>query len=221
MATPRNTFFSSDQTQRSVWVVVEPRDFVTGARVTAPLRVRLKDRTNEPILARSGVYCFTDLNLPAAQYTVQVEPLIREGNQYLDTETTFTLAVIPIAAQPLKRNPVTVDLMPSPTYPFDGLATLARGQLLKTSDSLPVKDAKIFLILDTVDVGLRGQTDKRGEFVLFFPKVTPTDDPTAGLKDFKFRLRFEIPNQAPFLTADETVKEGTTKSMQEIKFPGI
>jgi len=221
MAIPGNTFFASDQTQRSVWVVVDPRDLVTGARVTSSLQVRLKDQTAEPIAARSGVYCFTDLNLPPAEYIVQIKPLTRDGDRYLDTETKFTLETVPNAAQPLKRNPVVVNLMPSPTYPFDGLATLARGQLVKTSDSTPVKDAKIFLILEGVDVGLRGQTGTRGDFVLFFSAAAPRGNANATLKEFHFRLRFEIPNEAPFLTAEETVKEGDTKSMKEIKFPGI
>jgi hypothetical protein len=217
---PAKVFFGSDSLDRSVWVVVDPRDFVTGTRVTAPLRVRLKDITAAPIAARSHVYCFIDLNLPAADYTVQVRPATPDRNLYFDAEKQFTLNPIPLPAQALKRNPVVVELMPRPAYQFDALATLARGRLVKASDSSPIPDAQIFLILDAVDKGLRGQSDERGEFAVFFPPAAPVDDPTAVLKDFKFRLRFEIPNHVPLLTDEATVKEGSTKSMKEITFPG-
>src|SRR5262245_14362904 len=216
---PGKFFFGADKTSRSVWVVVDPKDFVTGSRVTSPLRVRLKDVTAEPIAARSGVYCFNDLNLPAAKYTVQIKPA--RPDRYFDSETTFTLTTIPVLSPPLSRNPVLVQLMPRPSYPFDAQATLARGRLIKDSDSSPIPDAQIFLIQDTVDKGLRGQTDQRGEFAVFFPPEPPNQtNPAADLKVFKFQLRFEIPNHAPHLTAETTVKEGTTKSLNEIKFPG-
>jgi hypothetical protein len=217
---PAKAFFGADLVDRSVWVVVDPRDFVTGTRVTAPLRVRLKDITAAPIAARSHVYCFTDLNLPAANYTVQVSPTTASRNLYLDAERQFTLNPVPLPGQPLQRNPVVVQMMPRPSYQFEALATLARGRLIKASDSSPIPDAQIFLILDAVEKGLRGQSDERGEFAVFFPPAAPGDDPAAVLKDFKFRLRFEIPNHAPLLTAEQTVKEGSTKSMEEITFPG-
>jgi hypothetical protein len=215
---PAKAFFGSDSRDRSVWVVVDPRDFVTGTRVTAPLKVSLKDVTAAPITARSRVYCFTDLNLPAADYTVQVRPA--ERDLYLDAEKQFTLNPVPLPGQPLNRNPVVVQLMPRPSYQFEALATLARGRLVQASDAAPIPDAQIFLILDTVDKGLRGQSDERGEFAVFFPPPAPADDPAAVLKNFKFQLRFEIPNHAPLLTAEATVKEGSTKSMKEIAYPG-
>jgi hypothetical protein len=217
---PGQVFYGPDRLERSVWVVIDPRDFVTGGRVPGQLQVRLKDVAAEPIAARSGVYCFTNLNLPSANYTVQVRPSNSDRGRYFDAEKQFALAVVPVPAQPLKRNPVSVDLLPRPGYPFDGQATLARGRLLKDSDGSPVGGAQIFLILDTVDKGLRGLTDERGEFVVFFPLTLPEADPTADLKDFKFKLRFEIAGHAPHLTAEETVKEGTTISLREIKFPG-
>jgi len=80
--------------------------------------------------------------------------------------------------------------------------------------------AQIILILDSTDKGLRGQTDERGEFVIFFPPTKPKDGTKTGLLDFKFILRFEITGHAPHLTAEATVKEGTTKSVSDIKFPG-
>ena len=220
MATPANTFFGSDQLQRSVWVVVDPKDFVTGSRVTDPLRVSIKDVPAKPIAARSGVYCFTDLNLPVAEYTVQVEPLTRA--HYLNAETKFTLQLIPLPGQSLIRNPVPVELMPRPDYPFDGQSTLARGRLVTTSDASPISGANIFLIVDAVDTGRRGQTDERGEFAVLFPTVAiaVNDPPSAKPREFKFQLRFKLLDNREHLTTEETVTEGTSKSMNEIKFPG-
>ena len=220
MATPTNTFFGSDQIKRSVWVVVDPKDFVTGSRVTEPLRVSIKDVAATPIAARSGVYCFTDLNLPVAEYTVQVQPLTRA--RFLNAETKFTLQLVPVAGQSLKRNPVPVELMPRPDYPFDGQPTLARGRLVQTSDAAPIAGANIFLIVDAVDKGRRGQTDERGEFAVLFPIVTPAvnDPPSAKPREFKFQLRFKLLDNREHVTAEQTVTEGTTKSTNETKFPG-
>src|SRR6266480_6557563 len=116
---PPPVFFQSDKFARSVWVVVDPRDAVTGQRVPVPLEVRLKDVAAAPIAARSGIYCFTDLKLAAGNYTVQVKPLKDDRSKYFDVEKQFSLDPIPLPAQPLKRNPVQVDLLPRTNYPFD------------------------------------------------------------------------------------------------------
>lgn len=220
MAVPASgkVFHHPDNLERSVWVVVDPRDFVTGARVPVPLHVRLKDVAAEPLAARSGVYCFTDLNLVPADYIVQVRPLPADSDRFFNAEKKFTLEPVPAPAQPLKRNPVAVNLLPKPAYPFDGQATLVRGRL-KTSDDSPIEAARVSLILESVDQGLRGQTDARGEFVIFFPPTQPEDDPAAGLKDLKFKLRFESGGNS-HETGEQTVKEGTTLSINEIEFPG-
>jgi hypothetical protein len=223
MAVPATglVFFGSDRLERSVWVVVDPRDFVTSQRMTVPVQARLKDVSAEPIAGRSGVYCFTDLGLPAGNYTAQVQPRVADRALYFDGETEFALAVVPVPGQPLQRTPVAVELLPRPAYPFIDNATLARGRLVRASDGTGVEHARIFLILEGVDRGRRGRTDERGELVVFFPPAAPEDNASAGLKDLRFRLRFEIDGQPPMLIAEETVREGTTISLKEIQFPGI
>lgn len=211
-------FHAPDLVERSVWVVIDPRDFVTAARVTAPLRVRLKDVTAAPIVGRSGVYCFTDLDLPAASYTVRAEPLVRE--RYFEAERDFVLETIPVPAQPLKRNLVSLDLLPRPAYPFAEGATLARGRLVTASDATGIGGAHIRVILDGTDEGRRGLTDERGEFVVFFPPRAPEDSDTGGLKDLKFELRFEVDGEPPFQIPEATVREGSTFSLKDIEFPG-
>lgn len=219
---PAPVFYGSDNLERSVWVVVDPRDAVTGGRVPVPLEVRLKDVAAEPIAAYSGVYCFIDLNLAAGNYTVQVRALKNDRIRYFDAEEPFALTPIPPTTDPLKRNMVQVKLLPKTAYPFDSQSTLARGRLVKTSNAAPIENAQIFLTLDSLDKGLRGRTDERGEFVIFFPSSTPKPetDTSAGVKDFKFQLRFVIPGHPSHSTAEETVREGTAISINEIKFPG-
>jgi hypothetical protein len=213
-------FFTPDRIERSVWVVVDPQDFVTRQRVLTPLRVKLKDVVAEPIAARSRVYCFMDLRLPAANYTVQVQALLDGRNYYFPAEKDFALQTIPIPGKALNRNRVAVELLPRPAYPFTAQATLARGRLVKTSDGSGIFGAQIFLIFGVADQGLRGQTDDRGEFAVFFPPTDPEDLEAATLKNLKFRLRFELAGHALHVTGEETVKEGTTIALQEIAFPG-
>ncbi|MGH9972181.1 MAG: hypothetical protein ACREBG_30925 [Pyrinomonadaceae bacterium] len=216
---PTPVFYGSDNLERSVSIVVDPRDAVTGDRVPVPLEVRLKDVAAEPIAARSGVYCFTDLKLAAGNYTVQVRPLKNDRSRYFDAEQQFPFDPIPLPAEPLKRNPVQVKLLPRTSYPFEALTTLARGRIVRASDGSPIENAQIFLTLDSVDKGLWQRTDERGEFIIFFPRTPPEDDPAAGLKDFKFQLRFDIPGHS-HTTIEHMAKEGTVKSMDEIEFPG-
>jgi hypothetical protein len=211
---------SPDRLQRAVWVVVDPRDAFTGQRLSIPLRVSLKDVTATPFRAQSGVYCFVDLALPAAQHIVQVEPALGESGRYFGAEQPFNLDVVPVPATPLKRNPVSVALLPRPAYPFDAQTTLARGRLLTASDGTPLAGASIDLILDAVDLGLRGRTDERGEFVVGFPPPPPGDDPADTLETFTFQLRFVVGGHPPHVTALAAVTEGTALSLNDITFPG-
>jgi hypothetical protein len=226
MATPRVgiAFSWPDRLERSVWVVVDPRDVVTGQRVRVPVEARLRDVPAAPIAGLSGVYCFTDLGLPAGTYVVQVRPGRADRVLYFDGETPFTLAPVPVAGQPLNRNLVRVELLPRPAYPFADVATLARGRLVRASDRTGIDGARIVLILDEVDKGQRGRTDERGEFVAFFPPEVPDSSDataTAGPKNLTFQLRFEIDSQPPLSTAQQTVREGNTISLEEIQFPGF
>jgi hypothetical protein len=214
-------FAAPDNLQRSVWVVVDPRDFVTGQRMTVPVQARLKDVTDEPIAGLSGVYCFMDLDVAAGPFTAQVTPRATERGYYFDGESTFTLAVIPVPGQPLARNPVVVELLPRPAYPFADKATLARGRLVRTSDGAGIAGARIVLILETVVIGRRGQTDERGEFVVCFPPLPPEDIAAAVVKDLNFELRFEVDGEPPFTIPPAIVREGTTLSVGEIQFPGV
>ena len=92
----------------------------------------------------SGVYCFIDLGLPAAAYTVQVQPLAANHDQFFATERAVRSSRR--SGRPGSRcwrNPVRVDLLPRPAYPFPDQATLARGRLVKASDGSAVEGAQV------------------------------------------------------------------------------
>lgn len=209
-----------DTLERFVWVVVDARDFVTKQRVPR-LDVRLRDVAARPIPALSGVYCFTDLDLPPGNYTAEVKPRAEARVHYFDAEGQIALVTVPVPNQPLNRNPLRVELLPRPAYMFSGEATLVRGRLVKASNRAGIADANIVLILETVDRGRAGITDERGEFVVFLPPVAPDDDESAFLKDLNFQLRFEIDGQPPLTTTPPSVVlERSTLSLKEIPFPG-
>jgi hypothetical protein len=210
-----------ERLQRSVWVVVDPRDAVTQRRVEAPLHVSLKDVTAAPIASGSGVYCFTDLMLPAANYTARVRPGSRDRERYFDGERLFALAAVPVPGQPLSRNRVEVALLPRPAYPFTPQATLARGRIVTASQSLPVAGATVALTVDGMPAGIRGRTDERGEFVVFFPDTAPEDTAAATFKTFSFTLQFTFGGATTPPTAAQPITEGTTVSVGEMSFPGL
>jgi hypothetical protein len=221
MATPviGLAFVDPDVTERSVWVVIDPIDGVTGQRLRVPLDVRLVDVTAAPIAGLSGVYCFIDLDLAPDTYTARVTPLRAERTYFFDGETEFPLHAVPLPGQPLDRNVVTVTLLPRPAYPFSSATTLARGRLVRASDGSGISAARIDLVFGTFDE-LRGRTDERGDFVVAFPPAPPSDDPDAVPDDIQFTLRFVVDAEPP-LEFDSIVPEGTGISLGEIQFPNI
>lgn len=212
-------FVDPDVIQRAVWVVIDPIDGVTGQRVSVPVDVRLVDVAAIPIAALSGVYCFTDLNLPPDSYTVRVTPRPAQRTYFFDGETEFVLQTVPVPGQPLERNAQTVIMRPRPAYPFAGGTTLARGRLVRASDQGGLAGARIDLAFGAFD-DERGRTDERGDFAVAFPPAPPSDDPDAVPTDIQFTLRFIVGTEPP-LEINSTVQEGTGISLGEIQFPGI
>jgi hypothetical protein len=214
-------FHGADRHKQAVWVVVDPRDLVTGDRVLGPLKVGLKGVTAEPIAARAGVYCFMNLALPAAKYVVEVRPISGSKARYFDATEELNLVAVPVAGQPLKRNPVVVQLLPRPEYPFDAQRTLVRGRLVKASDQTAVPSASVGLVLQATDLGIRARTDERGAFAVCFPRATPGITSTDSPKDLSYQLRFELTGQPSVPTPAAVVREGTTKVLAPVQFPGI
>ena len=211
-----------DRITRSVWVVVDPRDAVTGARVTAPLDVRLRRIEARPIFARSGVYCFTDLNVPAAKYTVEVEPGPAAASAYFPAAREFTLKVPGGATPPLDRNLVSVELLPRPAYPFGDRVTTARGRLVRRSSGAAIAAAAIDLVRTGAPTLRRGRTDERGDFVVALPPE-PAGDGSAATTSapLAFRLEFTVPGQPPHRTAEQQVDEGGAASLGLVQFPTL
>ena len=209
-----------DRITRSVWVVVDPRDAVTGTRVTLPLDVRIRRVEARPIFARSGVYCFTDLNVPAAKYVVDVEPGATAAAAYFAAEREFTLKVPGGATPPLDRNPVTVELLPRPGYPFGDRVSTARGRLVRLSSGAAVGGAAIDLVRTGEPTLRRGRTDERGDFVVALPPEPAGSAATTPAK-LAFRLEFTVPGHPPHRTAEQQVDEGRALSLGLVPFPTL
>ena len=214
-------FYGADRLKEAVWVVVDPRDLVTGDRVLGPLKIGLKGVTAEPVAARAGVYCFMDLALPAAKYVVEVRPISWSKARYFEATEELNLVTVPVAGQPLQRNPVVVQLLPRPEYPFDAQRTLVRGRLVKASDQTAVPSASVGLVLQATDLGTRARTDERGSFAVCFPRTAPGTNPGDTPQDLSYQLRFELTGQPAVITPSAVVREGTTKVLAPVQFPGI
>ena len=216
---------SPDRTTRSVWVVIDPRDVVTGERVFAPLRVTLRNVTARAIVSASGLYCFTDLGLPAATYIVDVQPLRAAESFYLPAQKEFTLKVPPVSGAPLDRNLTTIDLFPRAAYPFATGVTLARGQLVKRTNGAVIDGAEVRLLRNGTATGRPGRTDERGDFVVFFPPEPAPDSslgaPPTPAPRLKFRLEFFVPGRPPHRIDEQSVDEGGAVSLGVIKFPTL
>jgi hypothetical protein len=214
-----------DRITRSVWVVVDPRDVVTGERVSVPLRVTLRNVAARAIVSASGLYCFTDLNLPAAKYAVDVQPLRAAESLYLPARREFTLKVPPVSGAPLDRNLMTIDLFPRSAYPFATGVTLARGRLVRRSNGAVIEGAEVLLLRNGTATGRPGRTDERGEFVVFFPPEPAPDSslgaPPAPPPRLRFRLEFFVPGRPPHRIDEQTVDEGGAASLGVVRFPTL
>jgi hypothetical protein len=214
-----------DRLTRSVWVVIDPFDVVTGERVTAPLRVTLRNVTARAIVSASGLYCFTDLNLPAAKYAVDVQPLGAAASLYLPAQREFTLKVPPVSGAPLDRNLMTIDLFPRSAYPFATGVTLARGRLVRRSNGAVIGGAEVSLLRNGAATGRPGRTDERGEFVVFFPPEPAPDSslgaPPAPPPQLRFRLEFFVSGRPPHRIDEQAVDEGGAASLGVVKFPTL
>jgi hypothetical protein len=153
---------------------------------------------------------------------VEVRPLAWTRTRYFDAAEDLNLVTVPVAGQPLARNPVVVQLLPRPEYPFDAQRTLVRGRLVKASDGAAVPSARVGLVLQATDLGTRTRTDERGAFAVCFPRTAPGTNPGDTPKDLSYQLRFELAGQPPVSTLAEVVREGTTKVLPApVQFPGI
>lgn len=187
--TPRFTAHEGDSWRRLLSLAVQVFDAFTGEMAAVPLRVRLKELPSVPARRNlGGLYCFEGGRpgqpIPPGTYTLAVEPdattadffflrPLAPGDPWTDTfEREITLPITgPLA--PL----VVVTLSPKASYPFPGNATLVRGTVTQGSPAAAVAGAVVSTTYEQVDpedtsstvlVDVETQTDRAGEYALFF-----------------------------------------------------
>lgn len=114
----------------------------------------------EPVENPSGYHLFLDLTLPDTPVVT-----VDGGTRYMDATHEVELS----ALSPL--NPVAeIELTPSRAYQFPAGATLLRG-CVQDADETAVAGAT----LSIQDIDRTTETDRDGEFVLYFTHITTED----------------------------------------------
>lgn len=226
---------AGDSRPRRLRLAVQPTDTFTGQPVRVPLRVAIQELPRlKPTLNPSGFYCFHDFEaaagnpgtVPDGDYTLVVEPdPLRADWYFLEPEPggSWTFAFTRPVTLPLPdpRHPVLpLRLAPNPDYPFPGQATLIRGAVFREGNgpgaALPgVTLRTTYDRTDPNDPGasvprtLETQSDRRGQFVLFFtalPAATQEVSVQAALTD-------------PPIHQPTTIREGRTTHNVILRIP--
>lgn len=189
--TRRFVAHAGDARSRQLALAVRVKDDFTGKLAEAPLQVFLKELRQLRILRnQSGVFCFEEIrpgeNIPPGDYTLVVEPdpttadwfylkPLNPGTWSDNFERPITLP-LPNPQSPL----ATVTLSPKTSYPFPSNATLVRGTVTGGAPATGIGGAVVRSTYDQVDpadsdqtipVDVETQTDRAGEYVLFFQKL--------------------------------------------------
>jgi hypothetical protein len=164
--------FSRGEITRKVLLVAALTDRYTGSRPSGDTTVFINTKY-KPINAirnPSGYYVFT--RLPEGEFVVNVEsPYYFAGKKTLTPSDLGGLDTM---------NPVIdIILEPNPSYPFPANATLIRG-MVRDRQGHPIPGAQVEI------TGRKNgtQTTPKGEFVLFFNKLTEEDILLEGSKKF-------------------------------------
>ncbi len=168
----------------AVWLT----DGFTQEEPLEPVIVAIVENGEKAFRNLSGYHLFTDLG--SGNYTVSVT-----ADLYLPSETTVDTSLLD------PKNPVIgITLIPRPSYPFPGNATLVRGVVVNAE---PVAGAEVTVIAKPE----KTVTDRQGEFVLFFK----------GIKTELITLKIKKGGDTKTVTV--TIEEGKTASTGIIHFP--
>lgn len=218
--------YEGDIHKKTLSLAVRVIDSFTQEQVALPLKVRLIGSDKPiPFLTQSGIYCFE--GIPPGDYTLLVKPDPVNGDWFFlqrrpgeEWKETFERPIeLPLQGPLAPLEEVT--LSPKTSYPFPQNATLVRG---KATTGTPATDVANAIIRSTykqvnpddpdnsdswIDVDVETQTDRLGEYVLFFSRLpgSEQDVTITGFKDGQ---------QVPI---DITIKEGSTTFVPPLQFP--
>jgi hypothetical protein len=170
------------------------------------VNVSMRGSSKKPIKNASFYYLF--LNLPDGDYTFDIK-----SDYYFDETYTYTVTQI-------FRDPLSISLLPKPSYPFPPGETLVRGVLMDPDNpENPMPNAE----LSWKDGKVLSRTTELGEFVIYFGGLTEDDikeDPITGKKfvvgDVGTTLNIKvIYNGATSILTISDVEFGKTNSLNK------
>ena len=181
-STRRFVVFTGGRRSRRVVLAVRPIDAVTGSPPQVPLEVFLDQRPElEPVATAGGYVCFLRRERegepppPPERVTLRVECDPLRQDHYFPVRLPIVLPMLD------ERDPVQeIRLMPKPTYPFPGTATLVRGSVLRPGKvavvGVRIESSYLKSYLEDGEkkekpAAVETITDRRGQFVLFFPRT--------------------------------------------------
>lgn len=198
--TRRFIAYAGDAHSHRLSLAVSVIDGFTGKPVNAPLRVYLKELRQARVRrSQSGLFCFEEIT--AGNYTLVVEPdpttadwfYLKPRPNEVWTEKFERPITLPFP-NPLSPLEI-VTLSPKSSYPFPANSTLVRGTVTWGASSESVAGAVIRTTYDQTDpndvggppvsVTIETQSDRVGEYVLFFQKLPGRTQPVVvtGVKD--------------------------------------
>lgn len=185
-------------------------DDFTGREPQGRIVLSLNGRTTDAVRNRSGYYLF--LNLPSANPDGSVAGYDLGVNS--EFYSPSLLEDLRPADLPLLAPVVSMTMVPNPSYPFPPGATLLRGTVQDLSGN-PIPEATVEIRNSTV----QGATTAKGEFALYFKRVTADDVViTAGKRllvvngTTNLRVRFQHPLYRSS-TVVMSMEEGRTNLM--------
>jgi hypothetical protein len=175
--------------------------------VAGGVQLALQGQEIKPVRNRSGYYLF--INLAPGKYRYSIES---EHFERVEDGVTVWKNNIP-------PEPIPINLIPRPSYPFPHGVTLIRGTILEETTRNPIKDVKVGLKLKGKEVAAKTADD--GQFVIYLPRLkagmwkkvngevlVKADDETTDFTAEFTRNGYQ--DGKMFLTAEGTVKESKT-----------
>lgn len=143
----------------TISAALRPVDTFTGGAPFGSLRIGLVESIQPPLPHPEGFVLFADL--PAGDYTTRV------NGQFFDHHPA--LSFDPAELDPV-AGAVTLNLQPSPRYPFPAATTLVRGLVHDAADE-PIAGVAV----QVQSGGPVARTNAAGEFVFFFDYTVETE----------------------------------------------
>lgn len=190
--------------ETSLAVAVDLRDGVAGGRPTGSPSVSLADRPETFTRTPSGYHVLSDLPADVGEVTVVVD----DCDAHLTERRTVDL-------DGDRSTPETVELLPSPAYPFGSGATVVRG-FVSDESGAPIAGATVTI----QERDERTRTNTAGEYAVGIRSIESDDvsDDNALEVDGETPVLEATHPETGATTAAETVIDVGKTARQDVEF---